>query len=256
MEFFKYQATGNDFVVIDNRESNFPKENSDLIAKMCNRRFGIGADGLMLLEPDRDYDFKMVYYNSDGNLGSMCGNGGRSIVSFARHLGLIDRTACFRAADGLHRASIEDDQVSLEMLDVSEIQKKSDAYFLNTGSPHHVQRVDKLENFNVFSEGRRIRNDVYGEIGANVNFVFPIDSSSIAVRTYERGVEDETLSCGTGVTAAALAMHSAGTLSSNEVIVNTKGGKLQVSFESFEVGSYKDIWLTGPAKMVFRGNWL
>jgi diaminopimelate epimerase len=256
VEFFKYQATGNDFIVLDNRESKFSKENNALIAEMCDRRFGIGADGLMLLELDRDCDFKMVYYNSDGNVGSMCGNGGRSIVSFARHLGLIDRTACFRAADGLHRASIEDDQVSLEMLDVSEVRKISDSYFLNTGSPHHVQQVDALENFNVFSEGRRIRNDVYGKIGANVNFVCPLDSSSIAVRTYERGVEDETLSCGTGVTAAALAMHSAGFLSSSEIKVNTKGGKLRVSFESFEVGGYRNIWLTGPAKMVFRGIWL
>lgn len=256
MEFFKYQATGNDFVLIDNRELNFPKENNALIAKMCDRRFGIGADGLMLLESDVEGDFNMIYYNSDGNLGSMCGNGGRSIVSFAKRLGIIDKSCSFRAADGIHHARLKENLVSLEMLGVAEIQEHPDSYFLNTGSPHHVQLVEDLENFNVFYEGRRIRHERYGEIGANANFVRPVDFSTLAVRTYERGVEDETLSCGTGVTAAVLAMHYAGLLTANEIRVHTRGGQLQVSFQSDQTMEYHDIWLTGPAEMVFWGIWI
>src|SRR5690606_3669721 len=208
MKFYKYQGTGNDFVMIDNRTNFFPKNDSELIAKICDRRFGIGADGLILLENDNSTDFKMVYYNSDGNESSMCGNGGRCLVAFAKKMNAITNETTFIATDGLHHATVlENGIVSLQMKDVEEINIHSDYIFLNTGSPHHVTFVDDLEHFDVATNGAKIRySDLYGKAGSNVNFVKQISENHFAVRTYERGVEDETLSCGTGVTAVAIAM--------------------------------------------------
>jgi len=252
--FYKYQGTGNDFVLIDNRDEFFPKTNVGLISKICDRRFGVGADGLMLLENHSAADFKMVYYNSDGNPSSMCGNGGRCMVHFANFLGIISEKTTFEAVDGEHKASIENDWVSLKMSDVNNIKVEDTYTFLNTGSRHHVEVVKDLEYFDVFFKGREIRNNIYGEEGSNVNFVEQLDDSVFSVRTYERGVENETLSCGTGVTAVALAMFKIGETDKNTVALETLGGQLIVKFEDSENG-FKNIFLEGPAKQVFKGFW-
>lgn len=253
INFFKYQGTGNDFILIDNRDQVFPKQDQHLISGLCNRRFGIGADGLILLEEDRDVDFRMVYFNADGREGSMCGNGGRCMVAFADKLGLIDTQCRFSAVDGLHEAYLNGKLVSLKMNNVAQIKSKSNYLFLDTGSPHHVQLVENLDDFEVFTEGRRLRYGLYGKAGSNINFVKIQGDNLFAVRTYERGVEDETLSCGTGVTAVALAMHHLGHTSENKVKVQTRGGELEVSFQHGSEG-YTDIFLKGPAAEVFKGS--
>ncbi|WP_281540397.1 diaminopimelate epimerase [Maribacter aestuarii] len=251
--FYKYQGTGNDFVIIDNRSNTFPKNDTNLVASLCNRKFGIGADGLLLLENDKLTDFRMVYYNADGKEGSMCGNGGRCIVAFANFLGIIAVKTTFIAVDGLHEASIKGATVSLKMRDVDEIKSKPNALFLDTGSPHHIQLVDNLSDYNVVKEGARLRYGIYGEAGSNINFVYEQGPNAFSIRTYERGVENETLSCGTGVTAVALAMHSLGKTKSNEVSVNTLGGELSVQFE-YANEKYSEIYLIGEAKQVFKGD--
>ena len=194
-EFYKYQGTGNDFVMIDNRTNFFPKDDVKLIERFCDRRFGIGADGLILLENDTDTDFRMVYYNSDGNQSSMCGNGGRCLVAFAKDLQLIENKTVFIATDGLHHATISDDGiVSLQMKSVDTVTSTPQYVFLDTGSPHHVEMVTDLEHFNVKDTGAKIRySDWYGKEGTNVNFVEQISENTFANSTYNRGVEDETL---------------------------------------------------------------
>ncbi len=252
--FYKYQGTGNDFVLIDNRHNIFDKNNTKLIAQLCDRRFGIGADGLILLESHPEVDFKMVYFNADGNQSSMCGNGGRCISAFAKFLGMIQFEATFEAIDGLHHSIIDRDLVKLQMQDVNHIEAFEDHVLLDTGSPHFVQLRQQLDKLDVKKEGARIRyNKNYFEDGINVNFVDKIGDDNYAVRTYERGVEDETLSCGTGVTAVALAMHYMGEAKENHIELKTEGGNLQVTFVK-EGGIYKNIWLTGPAKMVYKGE--
>ena len=255
LEFYKYQGTGNDFIMVDNRLNSFPKENTQLIEQLCDRRFGIGADGLILLENHTTYDFKMVYFNSDGNESSMCGNGGRCLVAFAKQLGIIDATAEFEAVDGYHYAKIiGDDLVSLQMKDVERIAVHQDYSFLNTGSPHHVQLVSDLKNLDVKTEGAKIRySDLYGKAGSNINFVHQLENDIFAVRTYERGVEDETLSCGTGATAVAIAMHHVGKTKSNSIDLQVEGGKLSVQFKENN-GVYSDVFLVGPATFVFEGT--
>jgi len=250
--FYKYQGTGNDFVMIDNRNAKFPKEDTELVAKICNRRFGVGADGLILLEEDEVTDFRMVYFNADGREGSMCGNGGRCIVAFAHFLGVIGSKTEFIAVDGKHEATINGNIVSLKMMDVHEIKEKANALFMNTGSPHHVQVVQKLKSFDVVKEGARMRYGIYGAKGSNINFVEKNQSGGFDIRTYERGVEDETLSCGTGVTAVALGMYHLGNTKENTVPVKALGGALKVSFEE-ENGTYQNIFLRGEAKQVFKG---
>lgn len=254
IQFYKYQGTGNDFVIIDNRTNFFPKEDTKLIERLCDRRFGIGADGLMLLENDPETDFKMVYYNSDGNQSTMCGNGGRCLVAFAKQLNVIGDSTSFNAVDGLHHASVDKDGiVSLQMIDVDSIKINPDYSFLNTGSPHHVQLVDDLEHYNVKENGAAIRyGELYGKAGSNINFVKKIDNSTFALRTYERGVEDETLACGTGATAAAIAMNAIGETDLTAINMNVEGGKLSVSFEK-EGNKYVNVFLNGPAKFVFEG---
>lgn len=254
LEFYKYQGTGNDFILIDNRREFFPKNNTKLVAQMCGRKFGIGADGLILLEGHSDMDFRMVYYNSDGNLSSMCGNGGRCITHFASYLGIIGSDTTFEAVDGMHEASISEGVVSLKMNDVRAVEIHPGHLFVDTGSPHHVTRVDQLQEYDVFNAGRAIRTERYGKDGANVNFVSKISPSEFGVRTYERGVEDETLSCGTGVTAVALAMYESGEADSEEITLRTLGGELKVRFKKTGNG-YTDIYLIGPAVQVFKGNW-
>mgnify|MGYP000300722179 CR=1 FL=1 len=252
-DFYKYQGTGNDFVMIDNRAKTFPKENAVKIAEICNRHFGVGADGLILLENDTDTDFKMMYFNADGSKNTLCGNGGRCIVAFAKKLGIIDSKTSFRAIDGIHHASIENDIVSLQMMDVDTIEVYKKHLFIDTGSPHHIQLVENIAEFPVFSEGRKIRNTMYGKAGSNVNFVEQLDANTFKVRTYERGVEDETLACGTGVTAVAIGMHKIGKTKSNSITLEVQGGKLEVSFRE-ENGIYKNVFLKGAATFVFKGN--
>ncbi|GGD30019.1 diaminopimelate epimerase [Flavobacterium orientale] len=255
IQFYKYQGTGNDFILIDNRQELFSKNDTKLIEQLCNRRFGIGADGLILLENDKNSDFKMVYYNSDGHESSMCGNGGRCIVAFAKQLGVIENETTFVAIDGLHYAKISDKGiVSLQMKDVDAIQLASDYVFMNTGSPHHVTLVDDVKSVPVKEIGSAIRySALYGEAGSNVNFVEPISDTLFAVRTYERGVEDETLSCGTGVTAVAIAMNAIGKTTSNEISLLVEGGQLQVRFQK-EDQKYTQVFLIGPAEFVFEGQ--
>ena len=251
--FYKYQGTGNDFVMIDNRQQLFDKNNTKHVAFLCDRRFGIGADGLILLENHDDLDFKMVYYNADGNESSMCGNGGRCIVAFAKKLGVIKNKAVFEATDGLHHATINDDVVKLQMQDVNSVQKFENHVFINTGSPHHVQFEENINDFDIKTLGAKIRYGApYNNAGSNINFVKKITDSSFKVRTYERGVEDETLSCGTGVTAVAIAMHAIGETNNNVINLKVQGGELQVCFD-FENNTYKNVWLMGPAKFVFKG---
>ena len=253
--FYKYEGTGNDFVFIDNRQDSFPKDNTQFIEKLCDRRFGIGADGLILLENDTNSDFGMVYYNSDGNQSSMCGNGGRCIVAFAKRLNLISDETTFRATDGLHYASIlNNGDISLQMKDVPEVKIESDYVFLNTGSPHHVILVENLDNYDVKSIGAAIRySDLYGKAGSNVNFVNQLSDNHFRLRTYERGVEDETLSCGTGATAAAIAMNAIGKTNSHNIKLDVEGGELEVSFDKVNDG-YINVFLKGPATFVFEGE--
>ncbi|RYF94537.1 MAG: diaminopimelate epimerase [Chitinophagaceae bacterium] len=255
LKFHKYQGTGNDFIILDNRKGEFSSLNTEQINFLCNRRFGIGADGLMLLNSKQGYDFEMKYFNADGRESSMCGNGGRCLVKFAYHLGIHKNTYLFDAIDGNHEAEIDlDGTVSLKMKDVPKIRHISGDYIIDTGSPHYIKMVSDLDKLDVFKDGRSIRNsNLFKKEGINVNFVEQVGDDEIAVRTYERGVEDETLSCGTGVTAAALACYHNET-GFNDVMVNTKGGKLNVEYDRLNNDSYSNIWLSGPAEKVFEGE--
>lgn len=255
LEFYKFQGTGNDFVMIDNRQNTFDKKSSDLVSFLCDRKFGIGGDGLILLETDSPYDFRMVYYNADGKESTMCGNGGRCIVAFANLLGIIQKQCRFIAVDGEHQALInEDGDISLQMIDVENIQKNPDFIFLNTGSPHHVQLVEDIENYDVFNNGKNIReSELYAPSGTNVNFVEQKGDNYFKVRTFERGVEDETLSCGTGATAAALAMFELGKANAKEIKIDVEGGSLKVSFD-YSNQKYNNVFLTGAARLVFQGK--
>ena len=255
IHFYKYQGAGNDFIVVDNRSGDICLTREQ-INYLCDRRFGIGADGFMLLQNSDEADFEMVYHNADGQVGSMCGNGGRCIVAFARKLSVISGKTDFVAVDGFHSASINDsgNWVSLKMQDVGNILPTADSYILNTGSPHYVKAVTHLEEMDVFSEGSKIRNSaLYKAEGINVNFVSP-DNMGYFVRTFERGVEDETLACGTGVTAVALAMAYEKDLRGNiETPIRTRGGNLLIRFQA-EGDYFHDIFLEGPAEYVYEGT--
>ena len=253
LSFHKYQGTGNDFIIIDNRQSVFPKNDTKLVARLCDRKYGIGADGLILLEPANSADFQMVYYNADGNEGSMCGNGGRCVVSFAAELNIVTDRAKFIAVDGVHEALIDTGLVTLSMNDVVEIKEKPNYLFLNTGSPHHVQMIENLESYDVRKEGEKLRYGLYGQKGSNINFVTKKDANTFTIRTYERGVENETLSCGTGVTAVAIAMHHSKKTTSSTIAIDTAGGRLEVSFLE-KNGIYTNVRLKGPATFVFKGE--
>lgn len=251
--FHKYHGAGNDFIFIDNRNELFPKQNTELISHLCDRHFGIGADGLILLENDVDSDFKMDYFNADSSQ-TMCGNGARCAVAFAKKLNIINNLANFIAFDGPHYAEInEDNTISLEMIDVEKVDVNKDYVFTNTGTLHHIEVVQDLVNYPVVERGRRIRNERYGKEGSNVNFIEQSDQNTFHIRTYERGVEDETLACGTGITAAAIAAHKIGKTKNNTVNLIAVGGKLKVSFDVIN-GIYKNVVLTGPAEFVFEGT--
>ncbi len=254
LDFYKYQGTGNDFILLDNRHQTIQLSQTE-IAMLCHRRFGIGADGLMLLNVSEGYDFEMKYYNADGAEGSMCGNGGRCLTQFAQDMGIQLTNYSFIASDGPHEAIIEKTGwVKLKMRDVHQIQSTDGAFILNTGSPHYVKAVNDLANFNVYQAGHAIRyNDVYKQNGINVNFVEWQTNGQLIVRTYERGVEDETYSCGTGVTAAAISMHNV-ELGLHHVSIITKGGALAVEYEKVSSNQFQNIWLCGPATFVFKGS--
>lgn len=251
--FYKYQGTGNDFVIFDNLQGSLPPLSKETVAKLCHRRFGIGADGLMVLEAQEGFDFRMVYYNSDGNQSSMCGNGGRCLVKFAHDIGVVKEKAYFLAVDGPHVAFVKDHQVHLEMKSVEAIEKGNDFFYLNTGSPHYVAMKGNLSELDVFAEGRKIRyNDRFSKEGTNVNFVQLLEGNRLFVRTYERGVEDETYSCGTGVTACAIVSSYNGYQS--PVAIQTLGGNLEVAFSKKSETLFDDVYLIGPAIRVFVGK--
>ncbi len=253
LHFYKYQGTGNDFVIIDNRDGSI-QLSSQQVALLCDRHFGIGADGLMLLNKHHSYDFEMIYYNADGAPGTMCGNGGRCLTKFAFDKGIQPSSYSFIASDGEHEAIIDDNGwVHLKMIDVHEISKLNEATVLNTGSPHYIKPVSGLSSYDVFTEGKKIRyNKTYNEKGINVNFV-EWNENELFVRTYERGVENETFSCGTGVTAAAMAM-SADTTGLQETKIRTLGGSLLIKFNKIDAQHFTDVWLCGPASFVYDGQ--
>jgi len=253
--FSKYHGTGNDFILIDQSVHNYIKlDQHELIQFICDRRFGIGGDGLIILKKKEGYDFEMVYYNADGYQSSMCGNGGRCIVAFAKKIGVISNKTSFLAIDGAHDATIDEDGiVSLKMIDVKEIQKREEHFEINTGSPHYVTFVEDVDDINVVENGQAIRySKPFRKHGINVNFVEKKDDK-IVVLTYERGVEGETFSCGTGVTAAAIASCAKEDKEKNSVNIQTRGGALNVRFNK-TVEGYENIWLSGPATMVFEGQ--
>ncbi len=253
IQFSKYQGTGNDFVIIDNRDGSISLSNQQ-IAFLCDRRFGVGGDGLMLLGTATGYDFSMTYYNADGTEGTMCGNGGRCLVQFAHDNGIVKEKYLFIAVDGPHEATINNNGwVHLKMIDVASVETGTNFFVTNTGSPHYIKVVEGVENLDVFTEGKAIRyNDRFKAEGINVNFV-EFQKEHLFVRTYERGVENETYSCGTGVTAAAIATH----LHKNgehHVAIKTLGGELAVSFNNQEGGHFNHIWLQGPGTFVFKSS--
>jgi len=250
VDFYKYEGTGNDFIIIDDRSQLFDISNYDLISSMCDRKFGIGADGLILLRNHETFDFEMLYFNSDGYMSSMCGNGGRCIVHFVNYLKIIDDTTKFIAVDGVHEARIDGKNVLLKMQNVKNIIEENNSYILDTGSPHYVKFVNDISNFNVLKQGKIIRQKFTD--GINVNFVEI--GNYILVRTYERGVENETLSCGTGVVASALAIHFSKKSKNNSIDIKSYGGDLNVTFE-YDSKNYFNIWLKGTVKMIFSGKY-
>jgi diaminopimelate epimerase len=254
LQFYKYQGAGNDFILIDNRKLNFERSNTGLVAKLCDRRFGIGADGLMLLQSQAESDFEMIYYNADGFEGSLCGNGGRCIVAFASFLGIIGNRTKFMAVDGLHEAVlIRPDHVRLKMADISAVEQTNGHFVLNTGSPHYIEFTANLAEKNVFADGRQIRyNERFKKEGINVNFV-EIEQENLFVRTYERGVENETFACGTGIVASAISAALKTGTDKNSYFVRAPGGMLKVNFERNK-DAFTNVWLEGPAERVFSGK--
>ena len=256
LHFYKYEGAGNDFILIDNRKLVIDHQNPSFLSRLCNRRFGIGGDGIMFLQESKGYDFEMIYYNANGEPSSMCGNGGRCIVSFAKKLGIIDSETNFLAVDGPHYAKISEDDtwVSLKMNNVEQIIKDGNAYVLNTGSPHYVEASSNLKDRDVYHDGKAIRyNEKYATKGINVNYVEDLGDHYF-VRTYERGVEDETFACGTGVTAVALAMAKQKNQTGNIITpVDVLGGKLKIRF-NFDGHKFTDVFLEGPATYVFEGD--
>ena len=253
--FVKYQGTGNDFVIVDNRDNRFPINDHALIAQLCHRNYGIGADGVIAIESDTTSDFFMRYFNADGHEGSLCGNGSRCAVHYANALGLTQKEVVFRAADGLHQAQFVGEEVAFSLHEVSKWETHKEALFIDTGSPHHIAFVDDVAAVDVATTGAAIAHGApYFADGTNVNFVEVTAADSLIVRTYERGVEAETLSCGTGVTAAAIGAHLSKRVSVEKISIQTKGGVLTVSFTATSNG-YEAVVLQGPATAVYKGQW-
>ena len=255
IEFYKYQGTGNDFVILENRTGKYTELTAKQVKLICDRRFGVGADGLMLLNNHAELDFEMIYFNADGNQSSMCGNGGRCLVKFAKDQGMYKVTYHFTAIDGAHEADIDmQGMVRLKMMDVNSVDHHSGHAILNTGSPHFVKFANNVVDIDVVETGREIRySKQFEKEGINVDFAESIDEDGIYIRTYERGVEDETMSCGTGVTAAAL-MYAHNANGFNRVEVKTPGGNLSVEFTKIDDDHFENIWLCGPAELVYKGE--
>mgnify|MGYP006273841865 CR=1 FL=1 len=251
-KFHKYHGTGNDFVIVDDTKEGIIEFTESDIATICHRRFGVGADGLIIIRKSEEADFYMVYYNSDGKEGTMCGNGGRCAVQFAHDIGLIGEQTTFKAIDGFHEADvIQKDQINLKMQPVSEIKETPFGLFTDTGSPHLVIEVDDLHQCDVAKEGERIRRDEYFmPNGVNVNF-YKVIGNVIHLRTFERGVEAETLACGTGSIATAIIAAQKKQINEKPITVLTQGGPLIISFEKNE--KYQNVWLKGQATKVFEG---
>lgn len=251
LHFYKYQAAGNDFVLIDNREGDQSLA-AQQIAFLCDRRFGVGADGVIFVSRDQQADFNIRYFNPDGTQ-SLCGNGCRSAVDLAARLGLAREQSVFSAYDGDHDAELlPGGLIRIRMSDVNAIDRKLGGYYMDTGSPHFVKFVTGLADYPVFEEGKKLRYDPVFPIGTNANFIEPIDRSTLALRTYERGVEQETLACGTGATASAIAASFEGFTS--PVTLKAAGGDLRVDFHQDGNGNFTEIFLTGPATLVFEGD--
>jgi diaminopimelate epimerase len=255
--FYKYHGAGNNFVIIDGRSIPSGKVlDEKWVAWVCDPHFGVGADGFMVLRSSKEVHFVMDYYNADGRLGSMCGNGGRCIASFSKYLQIGNKEVVFEAADGLHKAIFQNNgEVALEMIDVNKIEPLLEGIFLDTGSPHLVLWVNDLMNFPVYQRGKEFRNSlIFQPGGTNVNFVEE-KTGKVTVRTFERGVEKETLACGTGVTAVALATaFKRNKLGAGETIIQAMGGQLTVKYRQIRLGIFEDIWLTGPAQFIFEGT--
>lgn len=253
IKFSKYQGAGNDFIIIDDRSLNFDVNNEKLIAQFCDRNIGIGADGLILLRNHPRCDFEMLYFNSDGNPSSMCGNGGRCLVDFAYKLGIISENCSFIAPDGWHNASWSQDEITLSMTDIKEVEKIGDDYFMDTGSPHYVRFVDELVNYPLILEAQQIRfGNRFNDHGTNVNFI-ELHDDILKIRTYERGVEGETLACGTGVVASAIATFLYRKEHKNNFVIETLGGKMSVSF-NYKNEQFTNVELKGPATFVYEGK--
>ncbi len=252
LKFCKYQGTGNDFIMIDGRKESV-KFSANEILSLCNRRFGIGADGLIILKKEEGVDFLMDYYNADGTQ-SFCGNGSRCAQAFAQKLGIIQTDSRFKAIDGIHEGKIEGSSFATKMGNVSQIENVDSDYFIYTGSPHYIKYVKNVEQVDIAKEGRAIRNsEPFVMKGTNLNFV-SVGQDHLKVRTYERGVEGETLSCGTGVTAVAISFLHQMNSTQSAVNIVTKGGNLRVELTRKETNLFEDIWLVGPAKHVFSGE--
>lgn len=249
--FYKYHGTGNDFILVDNTKGDFRDPSAERISKLCHRHFGIGADGLILLESSTQADFKMVYFNADGHKGSMCGNGGRCVTHLAHNLGYVPNQGHFEGPDGLHQFRVAHSQISISMGDVFEIRTVKQGLFIDTGSPHLICFRDNIKDLDVATLGRKLRNE-FEPGGVNVNFVCKT-KNGFSMRTYERGVEAETLSCGTGATAAAIALMETGAVNQGSIALETLGGILSVSCVR-EDSAYRNIWLTGPVMKVFKGE--
>ena len=257
VQFSKYHGTGNDFIMIDGRSQEISGLDHEAIRTMCSRRFGVGADGLIILGESTTVDFKMRYFNANGQEGTMCGNGGRCITTFARDLGIIGLDTRFEGIDGIHTATLlPDNEIRLKLNDVDGIRWADDGYLIDTGSPHYVKFVSRVNEIDVEHEGSKLRNHArFGKDGVNVNFV-EVDGNSnmINIRTYERGVEGETYSCGTGVTAAAICSYFHFKTNILSYHVKTLGGNLNVAFKTQHHNRFSDIYLTGPVSKVYKGS--
>ncbi|MEX1001871.1 MAG: diaminopimelate epimerase [Crocinitomicaceae bacterium] len=253
IEFEKYHGAGNDFILIDNRQGQFVGDKVSFSKKWCSRRFGIGSDGIIFLEQDPEFDFVMDFYNPDGSQ-SFCGNGSRCVVAFAKKLGIINNEAVFKAIDGIHHAQIREKNIAVLMNDVHQVIQIEKDYFIHTGSPHYISYCNPSDERDIVAFGKEIRySEPYKKEGTNVNLVRELNNGKIDLRTYERGVEDETFACGTGATAAALSYAVKNDWAEGTIDVQVKGGDLQLSFHK-EGDVFKDIWLIGPAEFVFKGQ--
>ena len=256
LDFYKYEATGNDFIVIDNRKQLFDITNNYLVQRLCNRKFGIGSDGLLILQSHNLYDFEMIYLNLDGKIGSFCGNGARCMILFAHKLHLFKNKTLFWSIDGLHQGYLKNtkNEVTIKMKDIERINYHNNDFIIDSGSPHYIKFEPDIKSIDIVKEGRKIRNDnAFKGEGINVNFVTIIDNK-LHIRTYERGVEDETLSCGTGAVASSVAYSIKNRYyNDNQVKLNTLGGSLEVEFEKID-NRYQNIYLKGNVREVFNGR--